>query len=331
MPQDTKQTGGNIAATQETFRGSYDEPRGGLLGGLFGGRDMRDDKPAVMPRTPMDRFGGMAPAIGGALLGPVGALGGLALQSRRYTGIRDMFDGGGAGKAGPTFQGGTYSGLLNALGVRPRGFRDRQAGILERQQAAPTTMAGAMGGGGPAVPAATPEAPPVTAQTQLPPTTRPTPYSGPGMPPYMQSGTPPYRAPSQWPRATIGQAAAANRFARDDRLVENVPIPSPGQAIAPDVDSYLGLISTQSPLMQPHPLRDQYLPRFQAPAPQAVPTRSVTAAPAPTGPIYTGINPQIISQQLDAYADSQRRLQEYQQQQREQRLNQLYPNMMVAP
>jgi hypothetical protein len=112
----------------------------------------------------MDRFGGMAPAIGGALLGPVGALGGLALQSRRYTGIRDMFDGGGAGKAGPTFQGGTYSGLLNALGVRPRGFRDRQAGILERQQAAPTTMAGAMGGGS-AAPAAVPAAAPVTAQT----------------------------------------------------------------------------------------------------------------------------------------------------------------------
>ena len=163
MPQDMKQAGGNIAATQETFRGSYDEPRGGLLGGFFGGRDMRDDKPAAMPRTPMDRFGGMAPAIGGALLGPVGALGGLALQSRRYTGIRDMFDGGGAGKAGPTFQGGQYSGLLNALGVRPRGFRDRQAGILERQQAAPTTMAGAMGGGS-AVPAVT-AAPPVTAQT----------------------------------------------------------------------------------------------------------------------------------------------------------------------
>lgn len=318
MPQDTKQAGGNIAATQETFRGSYDEPRGGLLGGLFGGRDMRDDKPAVMPRTPMDRFGGMAPAIGGALLGPVGALGGLALQARRYTGIRDMFDGGGAGKAGPTFQGGTYSGLLNALGVRPRGFRDRQAGILERQQAAPTTMAGAMGGGSPAVPAVTP------VQTEVPetrPITSRTTYSGPGTPPYMQSGTPPYRAPYQWPFATVGQSAAANRFA--DIVPRSVPIPSPGQIMTPDEGAYFSLLSGQSPLMQPDPRRDQYLPRFQAPAPQAVPTRGITAVPTPTGPSgLTG--PAAVAASQAAYADMQRRL-------GAQRFNQLYPNMMVAP
>jgi hypothetical protein len=243
-----------------------------------------------------------------------------------------MFDGGGAGKAGPTFQGGQYSGLLNALGVRPRGFRDRQAGILERQQAAPTTMAGAMGGGSPAVPAVTPAATAVTTEVPetLPITSRTT-YSGPGTPPYMQSGTPPYRAPYQWPFATVGQSAAANRFARNDILPRGMPIPSPGQIMTPREGSYFSLLSAQSPLMQPDPRRDQYLPRFQAPAPQAVPTRGITAAPAPTGPVFTGVDWERRNQQLEAYADSQRRLQEYQQQQREQRFNQLYPGMMVAP
>jgi hypothetical protein len=289
---------------------------------------MRDNKPAVMPRTPMDRFGGMAPAIGGALLGPVGALGGLALQSRRYTGIRDMFDGGGAGKAGPTFQGGPYSGLLNALGVRPRGFRDRQAGILERQQAAPTTMAGAMGGGSPAAaPAATRS---VTAQTSAVPETLPitsrTPYSGQGIPPLMPSGTPPYREVPQWPRATSAQVFAANRGA-----AIGLPIPSVGQAITPDERDYFTLLSTQSPLMQPDLRGAQYLPPFQAPAPQAVPTRAVTAAPAPTGPVYTGVDLQRRDEQQAAYADMQRRLQEAERQRREQRFNQLYPGMMVAP
>lgn len=39
---------------------------------------------------------------------------------------RDMIDGGGPGRSGDTFQGGPFSGLLNALGVRPAGYRARQ-------------------------------------------------------------------------------------------------------------------------------------------------------------------------------------------------------------
>ena len=44
-----------------------------------------------------------------------------------YTGFQDMFDGGGAGQSGPTFEGGPLSDALNALGVRPHGYRRREA------------------------------------------------------------------------------------------------------------------------------------------------------------------------------------------------------------
>ena len=36
-----------------------------------------------------------------------------------FTGIRDMFDGGGAGQSGATFSGGPLSGILNTVGVSP--------------------------------------------------------------------------------------------------------------------------------------------------------------------------------------------------------------------
>ena len=45
----------------------------------------------------------------------------------RYQGLLDMINGGGAGQAGETFQGGALSDLLNSLGIRPMGYRDRQA------------------------------------------------------------------------------------------------------------------------------------------------------------------------------------------------------------
>ena len=44
----------------------------------------------------------------------------------QYTSFRDALDGGGAGRSGPTFEGGPLSGLLNTIGVRPLGYRDRQ-------------------------------------------------------------------------------------------------------------------------------------------------------------------------------------------------------------
>ena len=39
----------------------------------------------------------------------------------RYTGVKDMFDGGGPGTAGKTFKGGPLSGTLNKAGVKPIG------------------------------------------------------------------------------------------------------------------------------------------------------------------------------------------------------------------
>jgi hypothetical protein len=44
-----------------------------------------------------------------------------------YTSLADMFNGGGAGRAGQQFEGDLFSGLLNALGIRPAGYMDRLA------------------------------------------------------------------------------------------------------------------------------------------------------------------------------------------------------------
>ena len=53
------------------------------------------------------------------------ARGGL-LSAFGVTGPRDFFDGGGLGRSGDTFQGSPYSILLNALGVKPYGYAERQ-------------------------------------------------------------------------------------------------------------------------------------------------------------------------------------------------------------
>ena len=47
-------------------------------------------------------------------------------ERERFTGLLDLIDGGGAGRSGNQFEGGLLSDILNALGVRPRGFRERQ-------------------------------------------------------------------------------------------------------------------------------------------------------------------------------------------------------------
>lgn len=48
----------------------------------------------------------------------------------KFTGLKDMFDGGGAGRSGSKFEGGMFSNVLNSIGVKPLGggydsFRDR--------------------------------------------------------------------------------------------------------------------------------------------------------------------------------------------------------------
>ncbi len=49
-------------------------------------------------------------------------------MAQRYLGLLDMLNGGGAGQAGPEFEGGLFSGLLNALGIKPMGSRMNDAG-----------------------------------------------------------------------------------------------------------------------------------------------------------------------------------------------------------
>lgn len=76
---------------------------------------------------------------GGAIAGPIGGLlGGILGQGigrgfgyndaagNVVSARQDMFDGGGRGMAGDTFQGGLLSGILNAMGVRPMGYNARQ-------------------------------------------------------------------------------------------------------------------------------------------------------------------------------------------------------------
>lgn len=64
-----------------------------------------------------------------------------------YTGLSDMVNGGGAGASGDTFKGGPYSGLLNAVGVRPMGYAARQESVATgrpRQRSAMPMQGGQM-------------------------------------------------------------------------------------------------------------------------------------------------------------------------------------------
>lgn len=69
-----------------------------------------------------------------------------------YLGLKDMLDGGGAGKTGDTFEGGALSELLNSLGIRPVGFGRRQADPDPGSMMGPP-MAPTLSTSGPAAPA----------------------------------------------------------------------------------------------------------------------------------------------------------------------------------
>jgi len=71
----------------------------------------------------------------------------------QYLGLIDMLNGGGAGRAGSTFEGGPLSGLLNSLGIHPMGYQDRLAAAQAMPR--PPMMAPAM-----AMPATAPAQPP---------------------------------------------------------------------------------------------------------------------------------------------------------------------------
>jgi hypothetical protein len=100
-----------------------DAPFGPLIGGQQGGQS-----PGGIPSGPAGPSGMMPsslfgrPTMGTGELGATGIGGGGGSNTiGGYTGIGDMFNGGGPGASGSTFQGGPMSGTLNSLGVSPRG------------------------------------------------------------------------------------------------------------------------------------------------------------------------------------------------------------------
>lgn len=48
-------------------------------------------------------------------------------QPQGYISFADMFDGGGMGRSGDTFEGGLFSDMLNGMGIRPYGYNARHA------------------------------------------------------------------------------------------------------------------------------------------------------------------------------------------------------------
>lgn len=111
-----------------------------MAGGYISFMDMLDGGGAGRS-GPSFEGGGVLSAAANALARPAGSrergdpdmrtgLGGFA---------RDMVDGGGFGRSGPTFRGGPLSGLLNAARVRPLGYKDRLGSVRPqmRQQVRP--------------------------------------------------------------------------------------------------------------------------------------------------------------------------------------------------
>jgi hypothetical protein len=120
-------------------------------------------------------------ALGGLAFGPIGGiLGGILgnqmgrgrygytdAQGNRVSAARDMVDGGGPGRYGDRFQGGPFSGLLNAVGARPAGYRARQEAAGPDMDMAEAMAAPALTGTTPATTVA-PTIPPVTTSNAFP-------------------------------------------------------------------------------------------------------------------------------------------------------------------
>ena len=111
---------------------------GGLVNDLAMGLGLRDRDQRYYDRTAAtignnqgqaayDRYRQQTGMAGGAQVGSANMpLRGGLLSAFGVTGPRDFFDGGGLGRSGDTFQGSPYSILLNALGVKPYGYAERQ-------------------------------------------------------------------------------------------------------------------------------------------------------------------------------------------------------------
>jgi hypothetical protein len=62
------------------------------------------------------------------------------MDAKRFLGLLDMIDGGGAGQSGSKFEGGPLSGLLNALGIKPKGANEMAQPVAPVQPQAPMPM-----------------------------------------------------------------------------------------------------------------------------------------------------------------------------------------------
>jgi hypothetical protein len=176
--------GFNSYSIQDNRRGG-----GGSLGSFSGDDRVSRGFAALNEARPVRQgFGGLFG--GGGLLG--GILGGQRFgyanpQGQRVTALQDMFNGGGAGMAGDTFQGGILSGLLNAIGVRPAGYRSRQMQPQMSEEQIRAQM-----GNAPSVMAPPPASTPSTAYS---PAATPSPMYAPRGRPAPMSASPEYFAP----------------------------------------------------------------------------------------------------------------------------------------
>ena len=264
---------------------------GGLFGGLLGGSRQGNVTPTSVK--------GFMPSGGGGLLGGL-------LGAARYTSIRDMFNGGGPGRAGERFYGGgMLSAGLNRAGVRPAGYQGLMAAMASQAAQKAAQPGYTPGGYG---------APPVGGLGT------PAPSGGLGGPtgglvanlgaPLLGSGMTPANAYATAPVAT-GSPMPTGMFSTPTQTLTNTTLPRTG--------GVPGAYPRSSRFVSPEVSRSQdayqeMLRGFGAGSP---------AVPTPTGPSgLTG--PAAVAASQAAYADMQRRL-------GEQRFNQLYSGMMVAP
>lgn len=120
MGEGNSMAGFKVAKSIFSVKGPYDQSTGSMP---YGGGPMPYGQPS--PRKAAG--GGMSKAPPSR---PAGLAGGSGGGGKGFTGLKDMFDGGGAGQSGAKFEGGPFSGALNALGVKPLGggydsMRDR--------------------------------------------------------------------------------------------------------------------------------------------------------------------------------------------------------------
>lgn len=171
MGEGNSMAGFKVAKSIFSIKGPYDQPTGSMPygggampygqpsprkaeGGSAGNpvaaaRAAAGDERVIANRTAAARYAQMENAKNGT---PIPSHLQQYVQPEKpaegqYTGLRDMFDGGGPGRAGDTFEGGPLSGMLNSMGVRPYGFEDRLGEVRPQPRPQPTGFAPPTGGG----------------------------------------------------------------------------------------------------------------------------------------------------------------------------------------